>query len=114
VQRTYLTARSTEFDAVIIAAAAAPAPDAAPGLDAKAGAPGGALDPRAVLLLTEAFRHAKAIASLDSAAPALAAAGIPQDAPGIVSGNDVGALVKELTGLMAAHRVWERFPAASA
>jgi catalase len=98
VQRTYLTARSTEFDAVIVAAAAAPAPDAAPGLDAKAGAPGGVLDPRAVLLLTAA----------------LTAAGIPQDAPGIVSGKEVEALIKELAGLLTAHRVWERFPAASA
>jgi catalase len=67
-----------------------------------------------VLLLTEAFRHAKAIASLDRGSAALTAAGIPQDAPGIVSGKEVEALIKELAGLLAAHRVWERFPAASA
>ncbi len=114
VQRTYLTARSTEFDAVVVATAATPAPDAAPGLDAKAGAPGDALDPRAVLLLTEAFRHSKAIASLGSASGALAAAGIPESAPGIVSGKDAAALVGQVTELLAAHRVWERFPAVSA
>ncbi|MDQ0000869.1 catalase, partial [Pseudarthrobacter sulfonivorans] len=114
VQRTYLTARSTEFDAVIVSAAAAPAPDAAPGLDAKSGAPAGASDPRAVLLLTEAFRHAKAIGSLHAGSAALTAAGIPQDAPGIVSEEDAEALVTALTGLLAAHRVWERFPAAPA
>jgi catalase len=111
VQRTYLTARSTEFDAVVVAAAAAPAPDATPGLDAKAGAPGGSLDPRVALLVTEAFRHAKAIAVMGSGESALNAAGIPQGAPGIVSGDDAEALVAELRGLLAAHRVWERFPA---
>ena len=40
VQRTYLTARSTEFDAVLVAGSGAPAPDAVPGRDAKAGEPG--------------------------------------------------------------------------
>ncbi|MFJ6347720.1 catalase [Pseudarthrobacter oxydans] len=114
VQRTYLTARSTEFDAVIVAASAAPAPDAAPGLDAKAGAPGGGTDPRAVLLLTEAYRHAKAIGTWNSGTEALAAAGIPQDTPGIVSADDAESLVSELTALLAAHRVWERFPASAA
>lgn len=110
VQRTYLTGRSTEFDAVIVASAATPAPDAAPGLDAKAGAPGGQMDPRATLLLTEAFRHAKAIASLGAGTAALTAAGIPQDAPGIVAGDNAEALVTELAALLAAHRVWDRFP----
>ncbi|MFF2840779.1 catalase [Paenarthrobacter sp. NPDC057981] len=114
VQRTYLTARSTEFDAVIVATAPAPAPDAAPGLDAKAGAPGGELDPRAVLLLTEAFRHAKAIATLDGGSAALAAAGIPEGTPGIVTGKNGESLVQDLVGLLAAHRVWERFAPASA
>jgi catalase len=114
VQRTYLTARSTEFDAIIVAAAASPAPDAAPGLDAKAGAPGKTADPRAVLLLTEAFRHAKAIGTWDTGNEALAGAGIPHETPGVVSAADAEALVQELTGLLAAHRVWERFPAVSA
>jgi catalase len=114
VQRTYLTARSTEFDAVIVATAPAPAPDAAPGLDAKAGAPGGELDPRAVLLLTEAFRHAKAIATLDGGSAALAAAGIPEGTPGIVTGKNGESVVQDLVGLLAAHRVWERFAPASA
>lgn len=111
VQRTYLTARSTEFEAIIVATTAAPAPDAAPGLDAKAGAPGNTVDPRVALLLTEAFRHAKAIASIDTGEAALNSAGIPQDAPGIGSGADAEAVVAELSGLLAAHRVWDRFPA---
>ena len=114
VQRTYLTARSTEFDAIIVLTGAAPAADAEPGLDAKAGAIGDGLDPRAALLLTEAFRHAKAIGFLGGGSAALRAAGIPHDGPGIASGGNGEALVRELTGLLAAHRVWERLPATSA
>jgi catalase len=49
VQRSYLTARSTEFDAVIVAGGGTPAADAIPGRDAKAGEPGATLDPRVVL-----------------------------------------------------------------
>jgi len=39
VQRTFLTSRSVEFDAILIAGAPQPAADAAAGLDAKAGDP---------------------------------------------------------------------------
>ncbi|MDQ0259018.1 catalase [Sinomonas atrocyanea] len=114
VQRTYLTARSIEFDALLLAGTAAPAPDARQGLDAEAaGAQDHSVDPRVALLLTEAFRHAKAIAGLDGAEPVLTAAGIRAGAPGVVVG-DVPAVMEELTTLLAAHRVWERFPAASA
>ena len=67
-----------------------------------------------MLLLTEAFRHAKAIATLGEGSAALTAAGIPQDAPGIVASDDAEALVTELSGLLAAHRVWDRFPAQTA
>jgi len=49
VQRTFLTTRSVEFDAILVAGAARPAAAAAAGLDAKAGDPGqvanGAVDP---------------------------------------------------------------------
>jgi catalase len=114
VQRTYLTARSIEFDALLLAGTSEPAPDARQGLDAKAaGAADHAVDPRVGLLLTEAFRHAKAIAGLDGSEAVLTAAGIPTEAPGVVLG-DVPAVMEELTTLLAAHRVWERFPAASA
>ncbi|MCF3141107.1 catalase [Paenarthrobacter sp. AR 02] len=112
VQRTYLTARSTEFDAVIVAGSGAPAPDAAAGRDAKAGAPSPGLDPRVVLLLTEAFRHAKAIAAWGTGATALEAAGIPADGTGVVVGDAPDAVLTPVQELLAAHRVWERFPAA--
>ena len=110
VQRTYLTARSTEFDAVLIAGAGAPAKDAAQGRDAKAGEPGAALDPRVVLLLSEMFRHAKAIGGWGPAVTCLDAASIPLDAAGIALGEGPDDVVARLTELLAAHRAWERFP----
>jgi catalase len=112
VQRTYLTARSTEFDAIIVAGAAEPAPDASPGRDAKAGEPGAsAVDPRVVLMLSEAFRHAKALGVWGQDSAALDAAGIPPGAAGIVSADGAEELVAQLAKLLANHRVWERFPA---
>ncbi|MET3935553.1 catalase [Arthrobacter sp. OAP107] len=114
VQRTYLTARSTEFDAVIVAGSAAPADDAEQGLDAKAGEPGVSLDPRVVLLLSEAFRHAKAIGAWGSGSAGVDAASIPNDAPGVVLGDSAGQVVPQIQELLAAHRAWERFPAATA
>lgn len=111
VQRTYLTARSTEFDAIIVAGAATPAPDATQGRDAKAGEPGASLDPRVVLMLSEAFRHAKALGVWGPGSAALDAAGIPSGAAGVVSADGADELVPQLTQLLASHRVWERFPA---
>lgn len=111
VQRTYLTARSTEFDAVLVAASGAPAAGAAQGRDAKAGEPGASLDPPVVLLLSEMFRHAKAIGGWGPAVTCLAGASIPPDAAGIALGDGPDDVVAQLTGLLAAHRAWERFPA---
>lgn len=62
VQRTYVTARSVEFDALLVASAPPPGKDAYGARDAKAG--GGAnspVEPRAVQLIAEAYRHAKPI-----------------------------------------------------
>ncbi|MFF2318871.1 catalase [Arthrobacter sp. NPDC058097] len=114
VQRTYLTARSTEFDAVIVAGSGAPADDAEQGLDAKAGEPGASLDPRVVLLLSESFRHAKAIGAWGSGSAGVNAASIPNDAAGVVLGDSAGQVVPQIQELLAAHRAWECFPAATA
>ncbi|MYS10733.1 catalase, partial [Streptomyces sp. SID6041] len=60
VQRTFATARSIEFDALVLAGAPAPGADAQGARDAKAGgtAQGTAVvDPRLALLVSEAFRH---------------------------------------------------------
>ncbi|MCZ2402741.1 catalase [Paenarthrobacter sp. Z7-10] len=115
VQRTFLTARSIEFDAVLIAGSLEPAADAQPGLDAKAGAPRGAeVDPRVALLLAEAFRHAKAIGGWGAAADVAAAAGIEPSAAGVVLGTDPTAVLTEVTELLTKHRVWDRFPTPAA
>ncbi len=110
-QRSFLTARSVEFDAIVLAASPAPAPDAHQPLDAKAVGEG-EVDPRVVLLLTEAYRHAKPIACLDAGAAALAAAGVGESSPGVVLG-DADSVVDELVEVMSNHRVWDRFPASA-
>ena len=109
--RSYLTARSVEFDAIVLTGKGSPAPDAAPGRDAKAGAPAAdlAVDARIALLVSEAFRHAKAVGAVGDGAR-LEAAGIPLDGPGVVLGS-LPEVVTGLTTLLATHRVWERFPA---
>ena len=110
-QRTYLTARSIEFDALLVLTPAPAGDDASHGLDAKAAAAGPKtdLDPRAALLVQEMWRQAKAIAGVGGGTDVLASVGVA-DTAGVVSGEDAAAAVKELLGLMPAHRVWERFP----
>ncbi|AKT50316.1 catalase [Arsenicicoccus sp. oral taxon 190] len=108
VDKTFATARSVEFDAVVLAGPIAPAADAAPTLDARNGDPDASAkptDPRIALLLGEAFRHCKAIGAVS----AEALGDLPQDAPGVVVA-DAKAMVGELTPLLAKHRVWDRFP----
>lgn len=93
VQRTYATARSVEFDAVVLATSAE-------GDDGP--------DPRVVVLAAEAFRHAKAIGGWGSAGTVLEAAGVDAQAPGIVHGYPAE-VVEGLGQLLANHRVWDRF-----
>lgn len=111
IQRSYLTARSIEFDAILIVGSAAPSADALANLDAKAGDPTGqpTVDPRISLMLAEAYRHSKVIGGWGDAASILAAAGIAQDAPGVVVGSGPAVLAR-MAELLSAHRVWERFP----
>ncbi|MFC9767285.1 catalase [Rhodococcus jostii] len=88
VSRTFLTMRSVEFDAILVAAPAS--------------------DPRVQVLLTEAFRHCKAIGGWTVGRGLLEAAGISAEAPGIVIADEASALFDGLTALMKSHRVWER------
>lgn len=115
MQRSYAVAASVELDAVVLAGALPPAPDARASVDAKAGVAtaGTAVDPRVVKLLDEAWRHAKAIAVVSGAEDTLVAAGVPVDGTGVVSGSakTVAASVLEL---LAAHRAWARFTPVSA
>lgn len=108
VQRTFATARSVEFDALVLTDAPVPGPDV------PAGPAGGddRIDPRVRLLLEEAFRHAKAVAALGDGTAALASAGVPTDAPGVVVAGGVPDTWAALSGLLGAHRTWERFPVA--
>lgn len=111
VQRTYATARSIEFDAVLLAGAPGAGADAIGARDAKAGAAGTATDPRVILLLNEAYRHAKAIGTWAGGDGVLASAGVPQDAPGVVTGATGSEVLEEVKQLLGMHRVWDRFPA---
>ena len=110
VYRTFGTCRSVEFDAILMAASPAPAPDAVPTADAKGGEPTtAAIDPRVVLLLHEAFRHAKAIGSWGPGTEALADASIPTGAAGVVVGEAAADTWADLHVVMTQHRAWDRF-----
>ncbi|GAA2998175.1 catalase [Actinokineospora diospyrosa] len=104
-QRTFLTARSVEFDALLVAAAPPPAPDAVPHR--------AAVDPRIVLMLQEAYRHAKVIGGWGTASAALTEAGIGLDDVGVVVGEDPAEVFPQVLDLLAGHRVWDRFPASA-
>jgi catalase len=110
VQRTFAAGRSVELDAVLVGARPGPAPDAQPSVDAKGGEPTqSTIDPRVVLLLHEAFRHAKAIGSWGSGMEAVADAGIPFGAAGLVADENAREVWPRLHELMTQHRAWERF-----
>ncbi|WP_329491738.1 catalase [Kitasatospora sp. NBC_01246] len=116
VQRTFGAARSVEFDALLIADAPPPGADDRGARDAKSGAVAGgqpAIDSRIVLLVNEAYRHAKPIAGLADARALWAAAGIDPQAPGVFSETDAGQAVSALAEQLETHRVWERFPASA-
>ncbi|MEU0667943.1 catalase [Streptomyces lavendulocolor] len=116
VQRTFATARSIEFDALVLAGVPAPGSDAYGARDAKAGDAGQAataLDPRLLLMISEAYRHAKAIGGWAGAESLLEAAGVPAGAPGVVTGDSGETVLAGITRLLGRHRVWDRFPAAA-
>ena len=88
ISRTYATARSIEFDAVVIAGSAAAV--------------------QAKILVDEAFRHFKGIAVLPQGADLLVRAGATDGAEGVLSGSDASALAASLIESMGEHRVWDR------
>ncbi|MER8002315.1 catalase [Streptomyces sp. NPDC095613] len=115
VQRTFATARSIEYDAILLAGVPGPGSDAYGARDAKAGngtpASGTATDPRVLLMLAEAFRHGKALGGWAGAETVLETAGISTGAPGVVTGTGGTDVLAGITELLGSHRVWERFPA---
>jgi catalase len=111
-QRTFATARSVEYDAVLVAGA--PTPPGTTGGGPEANPTPAVLDGRVVLLLQEAFRHGKAIAAWDAGTAALEAAGIPADVPGVIVTSGATAALDDVMAALGKHRAWERFvPAAS-
>ncbi|MEU0558717.1 catalase [Dactylosporangium sp. NPDC006015] len=108
VQRTFATGRSIEFDALLLAGAPVPAPDAPPSREAKPA--DAAVDPRVLLLVEECWRHAKAIGAWGAGTTVLTATGVT-GSPGVVTGDAAEEVFADVLRLMGAHRVWERFPA---
>ncbi|WP_028463709.1 catalase [Nocardia sp. 348MFTsu5.1] len=95
VERTFLTVRSIEFDALVVAAGTAPSSDI-----------------KVVLLLQEAFRHCKALGAWGDGVAMLEASGIGADAPGVVIGSTaVKAFHDEMLAAIGLHRAWDRAPA---
>ncbi|NRI67043.1 catalase [Rhodococcus sp. MS16] len=87
VSRTFDTARSIEFDALLLAGAPA--------------------DPRVNILLSEMFRHGKAIGGWNDGITLLGNAGIA-DSDGVVTGEDGPSVLEQVVTLLASHRVWSR------
>ncbi|GGL62850.1 catalase [Streptomyces fumigatiscleroticus] len=112
VQRTFVTARSVEFDAVLVAGAPAVGSDAYGARDAKAFPTVATTpcDPRVTLLVNEAYRHGKAVGAWAGGDAVLSMAAVPTDAPGVVVADSGTSALEQVTRLLGAHRVWERFP----
>jgi len=98
VERTFLTVRSIEFDALVVAGGTTPSADI-----------------KLMLLLQEAYRHCKAIGAWGDGATILEAAGIALDDPGVVVGDSaVKAFNESLLAALGLHRAWDRAPAVMA
>jgi catalase len=92
VERTFATARSVEFDAVLVSNRTEPTTNI-----------------RATILLQEAYRHCKALGAWGTGVQTLLGAGIDSAAPGIVIADGVNrAFSKEVVNLIGLHRVWDR------
>jgi catalase len=98
VERTFLTVRSIEFDAFVVAGGTTPTNDI-----------------KLILLLQEAFRHCKAMGAWGDGAALLEQAGIGTDDAGIVIGETaVKAFNDALLAAVGLHRAWDRAPAVMA
>jgi catalase len=94
VDRTLLTTRSVEYDAVLVA-----------------GGSGGLVDIKLDVLLQEVFRHAKPVGAWGDGVQCLERAGIPTDAPGVsVATRATAGQRKDLVRSLGLHRVWARVP----
>ena len=92
IERTLLTTRSVEFDALVVADGTTPVTDI-----------------KLVLLLQEAYRHCKTLAAWGTGGDILSACAIPLDAPGVLTRKSVKkAFDDQLFAAMGLHRAWGR------
>jgi catalase len=98
VDRTPLTARSIEFDAIVVAGGTTPTNEI-----------------RTTILLQEAFRHCKALGAWGGGEAAIAGVGIDLKGPGVLVADAFGKpFLDELVRALGLHRVWERAEAGMA
>ncbi len=98
VDRTLLTTRSVEFDALVVAAD-----------------PEQTSDIKQFLLLQEAYRHCKTLGAWGNGSAVLEGAGIPLSGDGMVTGKVVGkAFTDQLVDAIGLHRAWARADAVMA
>lgn len=88
ISRTLDTARSVEFDALLVAAAPA--------------------HPKLAILLSEAHRHLKGIGYTEAGRAALERAGIAADSAGVDATGSLRAGLDALLAALPEHRVWAR------
>jgi catalase len=92
VERTFLTTRSIEYDAVLIA-----------------GGTGGLDDEKLRVLLHEAYRHFKVLGSWGDGVQVLERAGIDPGAPGVLTADEASpAYLRDVVKAVAMHRFWGR------
>jgi catalase len=94
VDRTLLTTRSVEFDALLVAGGTTPTGDI-----------------KLTLLLQEAFRHCKVLGAWGDGTAVLEAAGITAEGAGVVTGGTAAkSFTDQLTAAVGLHRAWDRAP----
>jgi catalase len=92
VDRTNATARSIEFDAIVVAGGTTPTGDI-----------------KQVILLQEAYRHGKVLAAWGDGDAILTGSGIDLDGPGVVVGESVDKTFTDaLVTALGLHRAWDR------
>ncbi len=92
VDRTLLTTRSIEFDALLVADEVSPTDDI-----------------KLVVLLQEAFRHCKTVGAWGTGTAVLEGAGIPVDGPGVVVGATAAkSFTDQVVAAVGLHRAWAR------
>jgi catalase len=97
VDRSAMTTRSVEYDALVVAGGAA-------------GAGALAADPFAAMNLQEAFRHHKTVAAWGAGRDVLVQAGVAADAAGVVTADEAAtSFTDALVEAVGWHRHWDRF-----